>query len=84
MAVPLRIDEMFAFIASDETGEGICAFPRGDGMMMPMVGADMDRVSDLRTIAQAVATHTGKTIKICRFSTREQIGEILPQKFGVG
>jgi hypothetical protein len=73
-----RIDEMYVFISydKDDNDEGICAFHSGDGVWIPMVGADIARVESLKPIAKQIASITCKKIKICKFSTREVIEEI--------
>lgn len=76
----LRIDEIYAYVVKDETGnEGIPGFKTTDGWM-PMVGADMRRADQLRPIAQAMADSQGFEIRLCRFTTREEITVFKPQK----
>lgn len=68
MAMALKITEMFAFIIKDEDGnEGITAF-LNNGMMTPMVGADMARVEDLKLIAEDIAIATGQEVKLVKFT----------------
>lgn len=44
-----RIDRMFAYLSTDETGEGVIALPIGPGgSPMPLVGADADRMLSYR------------------------------------
>jgi hypothetical protein len=74
-----RIDEMYAFISSDETGEGVVALTMSDGTTIPMVGADMMRINDLRPIAQDIANHARIKIKLIKLSMREELEEINPQ-----
>lgn len=72
------ITEMFAFVVYDGTGEadeGVIGFDR-----MPLVGADLTRVESLQPLAQQIANTIGKQVRIYRFSTKEQIGEINPQE----
>jgi hypothetical protein len=73
----LHIDEMYAFIASDETGEGIIGF-RGPEGWVPLVGADMARVDSLRHMAQRIATSQKIAIKLVKFTTRTEIETINP------
>lgn len=69
----LRIDEMYAFVVVDEDGtEGIPAFTAGD-LAMPMVGADMAKIEDLRPIAAHVASSFGKRVELVKFSSREHL-----------
>lgn len=72
------ITEMFAFIAVDETGEGVLAVQTSDGMMMPLVGADLARIDSLRPIAQQLATAHNQTIKLIKFTVREELEVIRP------
>lgn len=70
------IDTISAFIAIDKTGEGITAFMTADGQWVPMVAADKERVESLRSIAQTLATASGRRIVLAEFSTRADL-EIL-------
>jgi hypothetical protein len=73
----LRIDEIYAFIASDENGEGLPAIQHGN-MMLPMVCADKARVDSLREKARMLARESGNKITLCRFSVREEMEVIEP------
>jgi hypothetical protein len=73
----LKIDELYAFIVSDETAEGLPAFS-ANGMMIPMVCADKARVDSLRGIARKMARESGRKITLARFSVRENIEVIEP------
>lgn len=64
----LKIEQMFAFVAYDEEGEGVMGFKVSDGWM-PMVGADMDRVKSLLPVAVAM----GVDFKILKFEGRVDI-----------
>lgn len=71
----LRIEQMYAFVMVDpaDNTEGIPAFQGPGGMAMPMVGADMKRVNDLRPMAEDLAkTHKAK-ITLCRFEIRTEV-----------
>jgi len=56
-----KIERLYAFIATDpvDGDEGIMAFSTPEGMMMPMIGADMDRVGILETMADEIKQATG-------------------------
>lgn len=49
----LKIEEIYAFIAEDGAGEGIMGFTTPDGRSIPMIGADLERVNQLKPIADA-------------------------------
>jgi hypothetical protein len=49
-----KIEMMYAYIASDAGGEGLCGFHSPSGWL-PMVCADMARVESLRPIAEKLA-----------------------------
>lgn len=72
-----RIEEMYAFVTEDSgpDDEGVVAMSVGD-YLMPMVGADMNRVESLKPIARGIQKATGKKIKLLRFTNREDLGEI--------
>lgn len=70
------IDAMYAWVATEpDGGEGICAARIGD-MMMPLVGADMDRMKSLREYAEAGRRLTGYPMRLIRFSRREDMEEL--------
>jgi hypothetical protein len=75
----LRIDEIWAFVSCDETGEGICAAPLlGPGSVVPLIAADKARLKSIMSVAQQLATASGKTVKLVKFTVREEVEEIAP------
>lgn len=73
------IDEMWAWVSSDDDGEGILAASMvlaGQQMMMPLVGADRARVESFRGLASQIAALEHRRVKLIRFSTREVIETI--------
>lgn len=78
----LRIEAMYAFISTDDEGnEGLCGIQTLDGMMMPLIAADPERVESLRSVAKRLAAQrgvTGKEIKLVKFATREELETITP------
>jgi hypothetical protein len=71
--MPLHIDEMYAFIATEEDGEGVVAFfDPVTKTMVPMVGADMKRVDSLKPIAKDMIPKVGP-IKIVKFTNRVEL-----------
>jgi hypothetical protein len=74
-----RIEQMYAFVAEDAEGEGVCGF-RGDLGWMPLVGADIARVESIRHVAQIIADQSGKPIRLLRFAVREELEVIHPRK----
>jgi len=75
-----KVDEMYVFVALDKDGdECVPAFLNGE-MLLPMVGANIERVESLTRMAQIMCNASGRSMKIYKFSgAREQIGEINPQ-----
>lgn len=68
-AKPLRIDEIYAFVAKHPNGdEGVMAFLATTGVYMPMVAADVDRVRSLVPVARNIARQAGVTFTIRRFT----------------
>jgi hypothetical protein len=78
MPDPHIITELYAFIATEDLGEGIPAVQLS-GMMMPLVGADAARVESLRHLAQQVADSSGRTLTLARFTVRENMATITPR-----
>lgn len=75
----VKVRELWAFIGEEADGtEGICARLTPGGMGLPMIGADKDRVTSLRALAQDIARATGGKVTLVKFSVREDIEVILP------
>lgn len=72
MATPLSIDQMWAYIAVGNRGEGIAAMMDASGWI-PLVGADEQRMNELRDYAQALADESGQQVTLARFSQREDV-----------
>jgi hypothetical protein len=71
-----RIDALYAWVATEpDGGEGVCSVQLG-GIHMPLIGADMDRIKSLREHAEAVHRASGYSVRLVRFSRREDL-EIL-------
>lgn len=75
-----RIDRMFAYVALDDTGEGVVGLPVGPGgVPMPLVGADAARMLSYRKAIFMLLRPNGKpinrTIKLLRFDGRHVVEE---------
>lgn len=72
-----RITQLFAFISSEQNGddEGVIAFRGPSGDWMPMVGADAARMESLRPVARVIAEASRKSVRLVRFSVREDLGD---------
>jgi len=70
----LRIEEIYAYTAidPDDNIEGIVSAQTGVGLI-PLVGADIERMLSYKEVAQAAADETGAPIKLVRFSNRQEI-----------
>lgn len=72
------INDIYAFIAVHDDGdEAIPAHSMGN-LMMPLVGADLTRLQQLRPLAERVAKESGKPVKLVRFTTRTELDVINP------
>lgn len=74
----LSIDEMWAYIAIGQEGEGITAQLTESGWM-PLIGADAARMASHRQLAQDLANESGKPLVLARFTQREDVEVIKPQ-----
>lgn len=64
----LKITELFAFVSVDKNGhEGIMGALCNDGTMMPLIGADVERVDFLIPVAEEVKKITGMNYEIRYF-----------------
>lgn len=76
----IDIEKITAYILRDQDGtEGIVGTVTPMGLM-PMIGADIARVTQLETIAQMVADTTGLTITVAEFTVRENVRQIEPNR----
>lgn len=75
----LKVESLYAYLAQGENGtEGIMAASvpiNGQMMMLPMVGADIDRIKSLLPIAKQIALASGITFRIYRFDAKVDITE---------
>lgn len=69
-----RVTEIFAWLSIDpkDDCEGIIAGQIGHAMI-PLVGADRERAESYRSTAEHAAKHFNVTIKLVRFSEREEL-----------
>lgn len=68
-----RIEAIHAFIAVDgDDEEGIIGQRMGDSWL-PFIAADIQRLEQLRPIAEAIAEATGQEVRLVRFSVREDL-----------
>jgi len=73
-----KINEVWAYISQDDSGnEGICGFndPRTN-QWVPMICADEERLKSLRPFAHQISVVTKQKVKIVKFHTREDVGEL--------
>ena len=77
MADVKRIDQMYAFVAIDpqDNTEGVISIEEG-GTIFPLVGADMERVEQLRPLALGIAELYKTSVMLLRFSTREEVEQL--------
>lgn len=76
---PYRIDSVFVFIAADENGdEGLigCEGPHG---WVPFVCGDLERVEQLRPLAQDVADATGRPVTLRYLGTARNVETLIPR-----
>jgi len=75
----LRIEEMYAIVARDENGDegimGASMIIEGQPMMMPLVGADVERVKQWIPKAKQLADMSGTSFRIFRFRDKEDVTE---------
>ena len=72
-----KIKNIHAFVAVGDDGDEGVIGEMINGVMTPFVCADEARVESLREKAFEIGKHTGKKVKLVRFSTREDVEEIV-------
>ena len=65
----LRITELYAFVSKDDKGhEGIIGMTLPNGVFMPFIGADVDRVEMLKPLADKICADQKMEYEIRYFS----------------
>lgn len=77
------ITELFAFVAEEEEGnEGVIGMslnmPGVGPSFTPLIGADMERVEQLRPYAIDIAKTSGKKVVLKKFTMTEEVEPIWP------
>lgn len=68
-----KITSIWAFISVDADGdEGLCAVPL-NGIMMPMIASDQERLEIMRKQAKELAKATNQKIKLIELTTRKEV-----------
>lgn len=74
----LRVEAMWAMICTDLDGsEGVPAF-ESDGMIFPLMGADLERMESFRPYAEKLAAG-GRLVKLVKFTHREEVETFAPK-----
>lgn len=67
------ITELYAFLSTDATGEGICGAMIG-GAWTPLVTSKLRIVERvMRPLAQQIARESGKPVRLVKFTMSEEI-----------
>jgi hypothetical protein len=73
-----KIESIYAFLSVDEFGEGVMGATLPNGVFMPLVGADIERINSLKPIVLEAVKDTKKTVRLVKFTTREELEIIEP------
>lgn len=76
-----KITELYAWVVADDGNgsEGVPAVKMPDGMIMPLMGADMPRAESIRELAQQSANYAGAPIRLVRSTGLEIIETLEPE-----
>lgn len=69
-----EIKNLWMFISEDSKGEGIIAATTEGGLLMPLITADEANIEKIKELALGATKATKKSIKLIKFSQREDIG----------
>lgn len=73
----LRVDKLWAYLSKDGAGnEGLTAGSLPNGMLMPLIAADPERLKSITPMAERLATLTGLSITLVEFTTRTDLRTI--------
>lgn len=76
-----KIETITAIIGADENEEEGIWSALSDGVWVPMIGADWDRVKSMVPAAMSMARTTGKKFKVIRFSQMTDITEEVMREY---
>jgi hypothetical protein len=66
------ITELFVFLSTDDTGEGILA-STVNGMLMSLVTSKARIAEQMKPLAEKISAASGKPIKLVKFTSREDV-----------
>lgn len=66
------ITELYVFLSTDETGEGICGAVL-NGAWTPLVTSKRRIAESLRPLAAEASRLSGKPVRLVRFTAREEM-----------
>lgn len=72
-----EMKQLWVFVSVDPGGEGICAAGIG-GTVFSMVTASEKTLAKMKETAAQLAKASGKSIKLVRFTAREDVMEFKP------
>lgn len=79
-----HIETIWAVVSIDENGEGLCGAMIAPGMWTSLTTCEERLLPALLNAARVVAKSTGKKMKLVKFTTREEIRDIVPEGAGHG
>lgn len=75
---PARIDDVYMFVTTDAQGnEGIPTY-LSDGIFYPLVAGDPARLVLIQEKAEIIASLSGQTLCLYKFSSRELLDTVTP------
>jgi hypothetical protein len=66
------ITELYAFLSTDETGEGIVG-EMIDGAWTPLVTSKLRIAEKMRPLARHIAEVSGKPVRLVKFTARQEM-----------
>ena len=72
------IDRLYAWITTDDEGEGVAAYLDPNLGWLPLIGADMERMKSLEHVAQELANSHGRKLILAKFENREDVTTMEP------
>ena len=74
--MPLKIEEIFAYVGVDDDGNESVAELQIPGCWVPLVATDWDRVQSLKPLASQIAKAAGRPMKLVKFRERIEVEDI--------
>jgi len=80
-----KIEKMYAFVTADAKNpeiENVVHIPGPWGGFVPLVGADMEKIGEIKKLVKEMVRKSGREIQLVEFTERKQLEVYIPLSKG--